>query len=34
VSPLGTAQRERPVVTLELRRDGDPVNPLEFVRRE
>jgi murein hydrolase activator len=33
-SPLGTAQRERPVVTLELRRDGDPVNPLEFVRRE
>jgi septal ring factor EnvC (AmiA/AmiB activator) len=31
-SPLGTAGQGRPIVTLELRRDGEPVNPLEFVR--
>ena len=31
-SPLGVAGGEGPVVTLELRRDGNPVNPLEFLR--
>ena len=29
-SPLGTAGPGRPVVTLELRREGQPVNPLDF----
>lgn len=29
-SPLGTAGPGRPIVTLELRRDGQPVNPLDF----
>lgn len=31
-SPLGIAGTGRPLVMLELRRDGEPVNPLEFVR--
>ncbi len=31
-SPLGVAGSEGPVVTLELRRGGTPVNPLEFMR--
>lgn len=31
-SPLGVAGQGQPVVTLELRRDGVPVNPLEFVQ--
>ena len=31
-SPLGIAGAERPIVTLELRREGVPVNPLQFVR--
>ncbi|MFC3592857.1 murein hydrolase activator EnvC family protein, partial [Novosphingobium piscinae] len=31
-SPLGTAGPGRPVVALELRRQGVPVNPLEVVR--
>ncbi|MEP7221238.1 MAG: peptidoglycan DD-metalloendopeptidase family protein [Novosphingobium sp.] len=31
-SPLGTAGPGRPVVTLELRRDGVPVNPLDFAK--
>ncbi|MDD3798507.1 MAG: peptidoglycan DD-metalloendopeptidase family protein [Novosphingobium sp.] len=30
-SPLGTAAPVRPAVTLELRREGDPVNPLEYL---
>jgi len=30
-SPLGVAGGEQPVVTLELRRGGEPVNPLEFI---
>ena len=30
-SPLGVAGGEQPVVNLELRRDGEPVNPLEFI---
>lgn len=30
-SPLGIAGAARPAVTLELRRDGTPVNPLEFL---
>jgi septal ring factor EnvC (AmiA/AmiB activator) len=29
--PLGVAADEKPTVTLELRRDGKPVNPLEFL---
>jgi septal ring factor EnvC (AmiA/AmiB activator) len=29
-SPLGTAGMGRPVVNMELRRDGQPVNPLDF----
>lgn len=31
-SPLGSAGPSRPVVTLELRRDGQPVNPLDFAQ--
>ncbi|MFZ1742752.1 MAG: peptidoglycan DD-metalloendopeptidase family protein, partial [Pontixanthobacter sp.] len=31
-APLGVAGVDTPVVTLELRRDGTPVNPLEFIR--
>lgn len=30
-SPLGIAGPANPVVTVELRRDGEPVNPLQFV---
>lgn len=30
--PLGVAGGGRPVVSLELRRDGTPVNPLEYLR--
>ncbi|MFV0644820.1 MAG: murein hydrolase activator EnvC family protein [Sphingomonadaceae bacterium] len=30
-SPLGVAEIDRPVVRLELRRDGAPVNPLDYV---
>jgi septal ring factor EnvC (AmiA/AmiB activator) len=30
-APLGIAPRARPAITLELRRDGEPVNPLRFV---
>lgn len=30
-SPLGIAGPARPEITLELRRDGEPVNPLRFV---
>jgi len=30
-APLGIAAPRRPAVTLELRRDGRPVNPLEFL---
>jgi len=31
-SPIGMAGAGRPVVSLEVRRQGEPVNPLEFVR--
>ena len=31
-APLGVAAQEAPEVMLELRRDGEPVNPLNFVR--
>jgi len=31
-APLGVAGPSRPTVTLELRRDGDPVNPLLFTQ--
>jgi septal ring factor EnvC (AmiA/AmiB activator) len=31
-SPLGQAGPGRPVLTLELRKDGNPVNPLDFLR--
>ena len=31
-APLGIAEPEDPVVTFELRRGGEPVNPLEFTR--
>lgn len=31
-SPLGQAQAEAPRITLELRHDGKPVNPIEFLR--
>lgn len=31
-SPLGTAGPGRPVVSLELRRQGEPVNPIEVAR--
>ncbi|MBM0171305.1 murein hydrolase activator EnvC family protein [Altererythrobacter sp. C41] len=30
-APLGIAAADTPVVTLELRRDGTPVNPLDYV---
>ena len=30
-APLGLAGPARPEVTLELRRDGEPVNPLDFI---
>jgi septal ring factor EnvC (AmiA/AmiB activator) len=30
-APLGIAGAGAPIVTLELRRDGEPVNPLQFV---
>lgn len=30
-SPLGTAEERDPAVTLELRREGEPVNPLDFI---
>ena len=32
-SPLGITGAGRPVLTLELRRNGVPVNPLEYIRR-
>jgi septal ring factor EnvC (AmiA/AmiB activator) len=32
-SPLGIAAQRNPAVTLELRRDGTPVNPLDYVQR-
>jgi septal ring factor EnvC (AmiA/AmiB activator) len=31
-APLGVAAAARPLVTFELRRDGEPVNPVEYVR--
>jgi septal ring factor EnvC (AmiA/AmiB activator) len=31
-SPLGLTGPGRPVVTVELRKDGVPVNPLEAIR--
>lgn len=31
-SPLGTAAQRAPQVTLELRREGKPVNPLDYLR--
>ena len=31
-SPLGNAAQARPEITVELRRNGEPVNPLRFVR--
>lgn len=31
-SPLGNAARQSPQVTLELRRDGVPINPLDYLR--
>jgi septal ring factor EnvC (AmiA/AmiB activator) len=30
--PLGVAGQGQPTVTLELRRDNEPVNPLQFLR--
>jgi septal ring factor EnvC (AmiA/AmiB activator) len=30
-APLGVAAVDSPLITLELRRDGEPVNPLDFV---
>ena len=30
-SPLGTAPRGRPTISLELRRQGEPINPIEFL---
>ena len=30
-APLGIAGQARPEITLELRRDGQPINPLRFV---
>ena len=30
-APLGIAAQSRPAITVELRRDGEPVNPLRFV---
>jgi septal ring factor EnvC (AmiA/AmiB activator) len=32
-SPLGQAGPVRPVLSLELRKDGNPVNPLDFLKR-
>lgn len=32
-SPLGLAPQGRPVLTLELRRDGTPLNPLDYLKR-
>lgn len=32
-APLGQAGPGRPVLTLELRKDGTPLNPLDFLRR-
>ena len=32
-SPLGQAGPGRPVLSLELRKDGAPVNPLDFLKR-
>jgi septal ring factor EnvC (AmiA/AmiB activator) len=31
-APLGVAGSGRPIIGYELRRAGEPVNPLEFVR--
>ncbi|MEZ5683293.1 MAG: peptidoglycan DD-metalloendopeptidase family protein [Novosphingobium sp.] len=31
-APLGTAGPGRPVLTLELRHNGEPVNPLDFLK--
>ncbi|MBA3054230.1 MAG: peptidoglycan DD-metalloendopeptidase family protein, partial [Sphingomonadales bacterium] len=31
-SPLGRAGPGRPVIGLELRREGEPVNPLDFAK--
>jgi septal ring factor EnvC (AmiA/AmiB activator) len=31
-SPLGITGGGRPVITLELRRNGEPVNPLEYIK--
>ncbi len=31
-SPLGVAGSGRPIVTLELRREGEPVNPVDYLR--
>jgi septal ring factor EnvC (AmiA/AmiB activator) len=31
-APLGIAGAPRPTITLELRRDGQPVNPLDYLR--
>ena len=30
-SPVGMAEAGNPTVTLELRRGGDPVNPLDYI---
>ncbi len=30
-SPLGSAAQQNPTVTMELRRDGEPVNPLQYM---
>ena len=30
-APLGIADQAAPEITLELRRDGEPVNPLRFI---
>jgi len=30
-SPIGTASVREPMVTFELRRDGNPVNPLDYM---
>ncbi|MEM9500328.1 MAG: peptidoglycan DD-metalloendopeptidase family protein [Pseudomonadota bacterium] len=30
-SPLGVAARDEPMITVELRRSGEPINPLRFV---
>lgn len=32
-SPIGQAGQGRPVLTLELRKDANPLNPLDFLRR-